>query len=317
MRALLFAGIVVGLSLAGCGGRDPVPTDGGTADTGPVIDAAPAIDAGHDAATLPIDGGRDAGHDAGADAGHDGGTDGGSDAGHDAAPIDVGTDADIDAGPRPDAWTAYSFDHPFVIDFSGLYDVDVVASSASTSFPPLVPVDGSGYVLLTESVASAAGDTGAGVRDDGFYAADANHPGVQFAFSDATAVSNALILNDPSMSRTSVAIDVAPGMFGTAQLFVTSTEGGSAPTIQLHYADGTTTSTSVSVPDWFESFRAAPPVFVVDSGLSRFSTAGDDFSGGASIVGIALVVDPTRVLDRITVSTSGTARLVLFGALAY
>jgi hypothetical protein len=72
------------------------------------------------------------------------------------------------------------------------------------------------------------------------------------------------------------------------------------------------------VPDWFQSFNAAAPVFVVQSGLSRFSVDGDDYSESGALYGAAVVVNAAKALATVTVATTATGgRLVIYGATAY
>ena len=301
------------LFIAGCGERVD------DRDAASVIDAF-AIDGGHDAAaSLDVGPTPDAGRDGGSDAGHDGGSDGGhdagSDGGHDAfvTPPDMGHDAAVDA------YAMFTFDDPLQIDMSGVFTVETVAGTVVSTFPPLSAIDGSGYVYVTASFASANFDDGAGLPDDGHYDANADHPPIQLAFRDASAVLDSIVLNDPSAGLTAVDIDVVPAAtFQYLYFYLTSTEGASTPTITLRYSDGTSSSTTPTVPDWFQPIDASAPVFVVQQGLSRYSASGYERADMPALYGVAIATDSTRVLQQVHVDDAvGTARLTIYGANAY
>ncbi len=132
------------------------------------------------------------------------------------------------------------------------------------SYPPLGPMDGSGYDFLTESVAEDNGDDGAGLPSDGFFAADGHHPNAQLAFSDLTTAVNSAILNRPPTPLLSTTFPIVNTQFSALQLYFTSTEGSSAVTITLNYGDSTTDVSHFTVPDWFQPGSA---------GLSRVRRA--------------------------------------------
>jgi hypothetical protein len=177
-------------------------------------------------------------------------------------------------------------------------------------------MDGSGYDFLTASVGAAAGDEAGGVPDDGFYASNADHPDVQLAFNDTSVAANSIILNEPS-GPTEVTFPIVPARFTTVQLYLTSTEGSSPVQVTLAYDDGSMSSTIFTVPDWFSPWTATAPVFVVQDGLSRFSTSGVDYSDSAALFGATVSPNPAKTLTSVTVSATSGGRLALYGATAY
>lgn len=223
-----------------------------------------------------------------------------------------------DLGPPDMTPPVYSASNPVQVDLSSIFNVDTIATSATQTYPPLASMDGSGYDFMTETVAESNFDDGAGLPADGYFASDADHPNVQLAFSDTTTTPNSVILNAPPTPVASVSFPLTVTPLSALQLYLTSTEGGSSVSVTLHYGDGTSAVTSFTVPDWFQSGSATTPVFVVQSGLSRFSLDGDDFSHGAALYGAAVVVDATKALTSVTVATTATGgRLVIYGATAY
>jgi hypothetical protein len=143
---------------------------------------------------------------------------------------------------------------------------------------------------------------------------------VQLAFndSDASGKPNSFILNRPSDKLLTVTFPVVMTSFSTVQVYGTSTEGSSSLTVTLTYTDNSTDVTSFTVPDWFQSWAASSPVFVVQSGISRFSSAGDDYSNGAALYGATVPANDAKTLASVTVTTAGgNGRFVLYGATAY
>jgi hypothetical protein len=234
-----------------------------------------------------------------------------SSGGSDAGALDAGT---TDGG--------YTSTNPLQVDLSSIFNADTVANSSAQgkSYPPLVSMDGSGYDYMSEAVAVANGDTNAGIPDDGFYAADADHPDVQLAFSDLGVGPNSVLMNAPSPMVLTVTFPIVATSYSTVQLYATSTEGSSSVTVTLTYSDTSTDVTSVIVPDWGQSSSAAAPVFVVQSDLSRFSmTDPTDFSDDFALYGITTVANPAKTLASVTVTVAGgeTNRFILYGATAY
>jgi hypothetical protein len=71
------------------------------------------------------------------------------------------------------------------------------------------------------------------------------------------------------------------------------------------------------VPDWFSG--ASAPVYLVQGGLSRFSSSQPtDFSDGASLYGVNVTVNSAKVLTGVTLTNGSSGpRIVLYGATAY
>ena len=237
------------------------------------------------------------------------------------APPDLTPPPDLAGPPDMTPPSGYSSSNPIQVPLGSIFNVDTVANSATNgqSYPPLVSMDGSGYDFLTESVAEANFDDGAGLPSDGYFPSDADHPNAQLAFNDSGTGPNSVILNAPPSPVLSVTFPLTATPLGALQLYLTSTEGQSSVTVTLNYSDGSSTPASFTVPDWFNSSQAVSPVFVVQSGLSRFSMlGGDDFREGAALYGASVVVNSAKALASVTVGTTASGgRLVLYGATAY
>lgn len=282
---------------------------------------------GLDGGSTLVDSGSTVGDDGGTTSPDDAGGTVGTDGGQDLPDAGAGPSKDGGVTPPDAGLPVYTFATPLAIDLSGVYNVDAVASGATNGdqFPPLVPVDGSGYCFLTRSYGAApahGGDTTAGLPDNGQFAADGtNHPKVTFAWRDNNAVKDAVLLNVPPTSpftANAITFNVPAAILSKLQLYFTSTEGSQNASIRLTYSDSTAAVTTVNVPDWSSSTPGAG-VFVLASGLGRHS-ATEPVNHGSSyaLFGTNVVIDPTRTLASVTVQAgSGNSRLVLFGATAY
>jgi hypothetical protein len=183
---------------------------------------------------------------------------------------------------------------------------------APDSYPPLAEMDGSAYE-------ATFGDDFGGLPNNGSYASDSDHPNIQLAFndSDASGKPDSFILDEPNPNILTVTFPVVAASFSTVQIYGTSTEGSSSLTVTLNYTDNSTDVTTFTVPDWFSSWEASSPVFVIQESMSRFSSSGDDFSYGAALYGASCTANSAKTLQSVTAATAGTGRFVLYGATAY
>lgn len=213
----------------------------------------------------------------------------------------------------------YTFANPLQVDLSAIFTVDTVATSqpAGQTYPPLSPVDGSGYTFVTTALGTAHANASGGLPNNGLYASTATHPTAQFAFSDTSTAKNSIILNAPPTLLQTLTIPVTPSQFSAVQIYGTSTEGPSSVTVTLNYSDATTTTATVAFPDWFNPNGAVSPTFVMQRNLARWSSAGYNIAT-ASLCGTNIVANPAKTLTSVTLTmNAGSHRLVLYGATAY
>jgi hypothetical protein len=296
---------------------DATTTDAAAGDAAPSTDAEAgladdaAIDAGADA---PVDAAMDVAVDA-SDAGLDtGAPDTGVDTGAPDAAIDTGV---TDSG-------SVGFGRPVQIDVSAILTVDTVANDApgdagAATIPNgglLTAMDGSGYDLYTSTLGTAHGASG-GLPPTGFFAASgATHPDVQLHVSDTATASNSVILNGPSPNNgLTLTFSVPSRAYEQIQIYGTSTEGTSPLTVTLTYADASTSTASITIPDWATN-AATAPVFVLAGSLGRVGVGVFEKAYKVAVYGANLGPVTTKALASVTVARTGggNGRFVFYGA---
>jgi hypothetical protein len=215
-----------------------------------------------------------------------------------------------------------TFDNPVQIDVTSILAIDTIATSATggTTVLPggaLTSMDGSGYDYYTANVATTNGIAG-GVPANGLFPANGTqNPVVQLHFSDSSTAANSLLLNGPSPNNGETFSFNVPAFGYTAlQLYGTSTEGTSTLALTLTYSDATTSSASVTIPDW-STGSATAPVFVLVGSLGRLGSGTFEQDYKFALYGANVTPSAGKSLASVTVAHSGTGRYVFYGATAW
>lgn len=154
--------------------------------------------------------------------------------------------------------------------------------------------------LLTQSAAALLFPSSPnGLPDNGFFAANADHPDVQLLYRDSDSGNNAR----QSAGADSYTVSVPSLLYSSINLFATSGSGDSLMSVALNYSTGPATVTPLTVSDWFSN----PPAgtYALIDGLDRADpTAPFAYQNAntAAIFGFRLVVDSSRVLNGFTVT---------------
>jgi len=202
-------------------------------------------------------------------------------------------------------------------DLTSLLNADVIMNTSDALGGPngeKTAMDGSAYVLMTQSYASAESSAYVGLPDNGSFAANADHPTVQLYATNAGDRLNARFSGTGGDTYT-IAVPNRP--YNQVQIYATATEapGGLVTTFTLHYNDGTSDVRTITVPDWSTSAYAGE--FSLVSGLDRHSV-GDgatQYTHSQSIFGLNLNPNTSKILTSIDVSKPASGpRLVVFAA---
>ena len=139
--------------------------------------------------------------------------------------------------------------------------------------------------------------------------------------------SNALLIDgDASGYETGTLTLVSPGKFGKLALFGTSTQGTKTLDYTLNYSDATTSTGSISFPDWFSS---ATNVAINEHSRARFSIDAGDIewvldpntatrTDGANIYQVNISnVNPSKTLSSITLTGATTGETVFGGTAVF
>ena len=170
------------------------------------------------------------------------------------------------------------------------------------------------FAFLTQSAAVAAGcPTPAGLPDDGFFPANADHPDVHLSFSDQLSFPNARRSNGPE------GYSVVPpaNFYSNVHVFFVSSSASSIAMVTMNYASGPGTSSFFVVPGWFDP--PSPPAYLLFDGGDRISPIEPfvcDDANAVAIFGFNLPVDPLRMLLRLDIDRTDTNSVgqIFFGA---
>jgi hypothetical protein len=175
-------------------------------------------------------------------------------------------------------------------------------------------MDGSGYMLPTQSAAiEVGGADAAGLPEDAFFPADANHPDVRLHWTNADNGPNSRVMKAPGDS---FSFAVRPRIYIQVQIYALSTHGTSIVEFTLHYSDGSTTLRKVTFPDWLTDPAASGQFFLVN-GLDRYKTGSFQSNHDCAISGVNLDPDQQKILVSVTVAQPVTDWFVFYGATAW
>jgi hypothetical protein len=302
---------------SGTSGKD-AGTDADTPELDAGTDGSTTSDAGTDAA-IPDSGPQDAGTDAAVpDSGpQDAGTDSGpQDAGTDATtpdsgPGDSGTDTGTDAGP------VVSFDNPLQIDVSAVLNANTIVTTTPLNGFGLAWMDRTNFDFMTSSKAKQLNANGLGLPDDAvFPAVGTTHPTVKLHWSDTANQNNSRVATD----GTPFSFAVPQALYTQLQVYGLATEGATTISVLVTYADNTTSTVSLAVPDWFND--AVAPQFTLIDGLDRIKD-GTTFTAAKNpaVFGLNVNPDKTKPIKLVTITnttaTNPTAFFVFYGATAW
>jgi hypothetical protein len=234
-------------------------------------------------------------------------------------PADVSGDVSCAAGSLVCGGTCVSGGTLAQIDVTSLFNEDIILNNGSGTYDPTNDsIDGSQYIAITQSVATALlGSSGVGLPDNGLFAANTDHPDVQLAYSNNDNGNNARRV----LAGTTVTIDVPDRPYAQLQVFAFSTEGSSPMTFTLHYCDGTTDTRTVTFPDWYNDSPPAFPtgIFYLINGLDRAHNTTPptgEYAHDPAAFGYSLSPNTAKVVTSVDVllSSTSTARFHLLGA---
>jgi hypothetical protein len=169
-----------------------------------------------------------------------------------------------------------------------------------------------GYV--TTAVSMHLNQTGPALPDDGTFAANAEHPRVVLHFSNdaaATAPQTHLMTGDAT-----VMIAVPPASYSKIFLFLTSSRGDSPLVVTFSYADGSSSMTTFTLPDWGtgKPLPTAPPIFFnLISGLHKWDAQSMSVDTPThALTGVALAPTANKTLTKLQLAKMGAMPLLTF-----
>jgi hypothetical protein len=204
------------------------------------------------------------------------------------------------------------------VDFAPHFNADVVLNTSVEDFDPVGDSIEGVWSFSTESAGALSGVCdGPWLPDDGHFAATDAHPETQLGYSNDD--------DGPNVWQTAhaageITVQVPNLAYDTLFLYATGAWETSL-TVTLNYTTGDPDSfAGIAFPSWFDP--TPPGFFELVHGLDRAKLDDEGYScedvDNPGILGLAITVDPTRVLDSFTLERTDNDEGVLnvFGATA-
>jgi hypothetical protein len=171
------------------------------------------------------------------------------------------------------------------------------------------------FAFLSQSAAVAAGcPSPAGLPDDGFFPANADHPDVHLSFSGGSGL-NTRRSNGAEFYN--VTTGAGGGHFSAVHVFFASGDGNTTVSVILSYFEGGPSGFTLTVPSWLGP--AVPPAYSLFDGGDRIAPDAPfscDDANTAAIFGYNLPANPNKTLAVVSIERKDntTAVLNFFGA---
>ena len=206
-----------------------------------------------------------------------------------------------------------------MLDLSPLYNIDGVANVGDNTQTSLdVNNVGGNFVFMTQSRATAvAGARGNGLVDSGFFDGEKSHPAMQLGYGLNPDGNNVLQFAGNGPVKFTLA-----GYYKEIHVAAMTGGGDSSLTLMLNYADGSASSRTAVIDDWYDDVKANANTYYLADSLDRISANGAVYqdANDPALFGYRFVVDGSRQLQSVDFMATGTstfgAHLNIFGATA-
>ena len=205
----------------------------------------------------------------------------------------------------------------FNFDLSTVFTSDLIVNGSDTS---QTAIDAN-YSLMTKSFAVAKGGTSSqGLPDNGVFAANSYHPAFDLLYDNANNGNNGILATAAGVVTT---FYTGFQVYSQLHFFATSAGGASNITVKFNYLDGTSSSTSGTIPDWYSTggitesqnqYYLANTLNLSTPTASALGTAGG-ITNTVKLFGVMFAPDSTKTLTSVSIDkTSTTGKLAFFGA---
>lgn len=185
------------------------------------------------------------------------------------------------------------------VDLTSAFTGDYVRNTGDTADDAIGGID---LILVTSSVA----DKAVGLPNDGVFLSTTDHPRIEIAAIDKNAGANAVVL----ARGESATIRPPTEQYARLQVYAFATGGRASTRVRITYGDGTSSDTTVNIPDWLEDPPPAGFFYLID-GMDRYSRGNDRLEGSsdAAVFGFDVDVDRAKVVSTVGLeNTSGGAQ---------
>jgi VCBS repeat-containing protein len=202
-------------------------------------------------------------------------------------------------------------------DLTSLFTSDLIVNGSDTS-PTAIDAD---YSLMTQSFAVAKGGTSSqGLPDNGVFAANTYHPAFDLLYDNANNGNNGILA---TATGTFVTFNVTNQAYSALHLFATSGGGASDITVTFNYSDGTNSTATSTIPDWYtqgnitesqDQYYLSKTLNVSTPNASALgSSAG--ITNDIKLFGLRFTPNSAKTLQSVSINkTSTTGKLAFFGA---
>lgn len=206
------------------------------------------------------------------------------------------------------------------IDTTAVFNARPIDTVANGAVVPMdANIDGAGG-LATLSAAKLlspnfAGSTDHVIPDDAVYPATGDHPQVVLSYANDDGKKK---FARRSQGEDTYDITIPPGAYTRLFLMMSSGQGASDFDATLTYQDGTSTTKTLTCPDWWPGLKPPLEAYRVEvvQNMSKWSPHGIISSElkGHNIYGLNVQPDPTKSLVKITIKKHPKAILCFWGA---
>ncbi|MBF0339823.1 MAG: tandem-95 repeat protein [Magnetococcales bacterium] len=201
---------------------------------------------------------------------------------------------------------------PVQVSFAAVANADVVING-SDAIQDAADFHASQFITQSVADAYAVSDgLSVGMNDNGFYAANSYHPGVQLLTTNTNDGNNVLRVGGVG----STFVDVTDDHYGYLHVFASATEGTGTFHVRLNYSDGTSVdSASITTPDWsgtlLHNTETATSYYLINA-MDRWNGEMSfwEASGMQTVFGFRVTVDSTKTLTGFDLQTEGLTPLV-------
>jgi hypothetical protein len=203
------------------------------------------------------------------------------------------------------------------VPLTGLLDGRTVSTFIGGKIAPWT--DGSGIDhggaddgYQTQAVSKFLNQNTKALPDDGTFPANARHPEVVLHFSNAAASTD--LQTHPMKGAATFAFPVPSATYRKLFLFVTSAEGSSAVTVTMTYADATTDTRVITLPDYFNNVDTTE-IFMLATDLGKWKRDGSVVEANHhNLDGLELNPAPAKTLTSVKISKTAGGYMVFWGA---
>jgi VCBS repeat-containing protein len=202
-------------------------------------------------------------------------------------------------------------------DLTSLFTSDLIVNGTDTS---QTAIDAN-YSLMTQSLAVGKGGTSSqGLPDNGVFAANTYHPAFDLLYDNADNGNNGILA---TATGTFVTFNVTNQAYSALHLFATSGGGASDITVTFNYSDGTNSTATGTIPDWYtqgnitesqDQYYLSKTLNVSTPNASALgSSAG--ITNDIKLFGLRFTPNSAKTLQSVSINkTSTTGKLAFFGA---